>query len=822
MKKTTKSLAFFLLISSIILPILPAITVAQDDYHIHTRSLSALPGEWDPAITDWYNVIYSYMASANEYIIGTNHIKYDGGVNADSGGSIFYEQWIPILVTDWDLHARTDEINLQNFTNTGGYEYIDLTLREGVKFHDGSDWNATVLKWNIDRNHLINCNYTGLARGPDEGTLLGSHLVEDSKPYWTASWNLSHWDSPNLGTTPPATDPTVLDYAWYDLGPNASLVEYPQVNILPNNTVMNPKPYGGWDYAAGAAIHYAPYDRYPAVKRVDILENPQSGGKVRVWANSWNTGGLPDLVNYPQLSYHTYRHNFTANGVFGYTNDVLDPRNARIVDHMIGTGPYKYVEHDESGTPPGGYMLKNEEWWNASALEADGWFDVDRLQFINFPAGELGKDAQNTALLTHAIDYAWSSMYMPIDYEAVLDNPNIRYEDAAVTEYQTNIVVNSINETWWAWPWADSWRIGYYPDAGSKPAGGVPRAMRKALSFAFNYDLMIGTVLNDRAERAGGIVGTPNLYYNASVPIATYNKTYAREILLTTEADISGEVYTAMGAGNGYWPDPDLYNFSKMCADRGLTASSTDAEWRNIADTNPIYTLNFYWDSAHEDVKSVLMTSLRDIGVALKDTTGATNRVTTIIWDTVRIGHLTTFDGEYGLFSCGAWVMDEHMAHNTPQTNIFWHYVDPDRGRWRTLGAGGVTSWHYWGNFGFMFHPDVDWIYDRISTASPPNRLKWYSKIADIEQNTMYSTMYLYSAKEGWALWKDWEAMLMTGRTGHVAAIWGGISPQFMRFVGLPDVDVLIPGSPLAVLLTVSAISMLGIIYTIIRRKKLR
>ena len=33
----------------------------------------------------------------------------------------------------------------------GGIHVMNITLRENVKFHDGSEWNATVAKWNIDR-----------------------------------------------------------------------------------------------------------------------------------------------------------------------------------------------------------------------------------------------------------------------------------------------------------------------------------------------------------------------------------------------------------------------------------------------------------------------------------------------------------------------------------------------------------------------------------------------------------------------------------------------------------------------------------------------
>lgn len=852
MNKTKKNLAFFLLISSIILPILPIITVAQDEEVVYRVSASALPDDWDPVVTDWYNVIWGwYGATATE-----EPILYPASYNP-VGSVPNYDQWIGGLVTDWDLEFWPEQINDAGFINTGGVKSITFTLRENVSFHDGSDWNATVFKWNIDRSNLISGNYTGQSQTTEdntaEGNLMNTILVEDWKRYFSAGWNMSKFDAPYLGIVPPTpgNEPTPNDYAYYNLGPNWTLVDYPGVtNIEPNGTVRNPAPYGGWDYAAGAPIHFAPYDRYPIVNYVEILENPQSGGMIKVHYNHWVVGGLSGWVNNPQISYHAYKNNHTYRGIYGYENGVADPRNAEPVTHMIGTGPYIYVEHDETGTPAGGHMLKNENYWNKTGLENLGWFDVDRWEIINFPAGELGRDSQNTALLTHAIDYAFSSMYMPLDEDAVKANPNIRFEQATTTPYKTNIVLNSVNETWWAWPGMDSWRRTFYPDAGNKPAGGVPRPMRKAMSFAFNYDLMIHTVLDDMAIRGGGVLGEPSIYYNATVADtkATYDLDYAREILLTTETDptvfnTSGPIVRYNGSIpglpdygqntfgylpinthllQGYFPNPDRYNYSKICADRGLTVSSTDLDWRYEADNDPIFVLNFYWDSAHEDVKSVLQTSLRNIGVALADKTGATNRVTTIIWDTVRIGHLTTFDGVHSLWSCGAWVMDEHLDHESPELNLFWAHSDPDKGRWRPPGAPVIESWHYWGNYGMNFDTDADYYIDRMWASEFNDRKLWINKLAEVEHTKIYPKMWLYEAKESWAMWEDWEAWLVPNRQGYLTGPFGAIAPAYLRYVGLPPVTTLIPGSPLFITLSVSALSALGIIYVIMRKKKLR
>lgn len=199
MNKTRKSLAFFLLLSSIILPILPTITVAQDDTIVFKLGASALPDEWDPVVTDWYNVIYgSYAVYALQYPIGTP-AYYTAGTQGP-----IEDEWIGILATDLELERWPEEENTANppFNNTGGIRTATFTLRENVTFHDGSDWNATVWKWNIDRMNFISGNYTGKCkRTPDneaEGNLMNTIIVEDYKTYFTETWNMSKFDSPIL------------------------------------------------------------------------------------------------------------------------------------------------------------------------------------------------------------------------------------------------------------------------------------------------------------------------------------------------------------------------------------------------------------------------------------------------------------------------------------------------------------------------------------------------------------------------------------------------------------------------------------------------
>ena len=109
-KKTTRNLTLFLLFSSIILPILPSITVAQTGTVVHKRSASALIGDWDPAITDWYNVMGSYMYYALEYPVNIP-IYYHGGIGVPRKDEYIWGLATDVEFEAWPLDNNTSGFN---------------------------------------------------------------------------------------------------------------------------------------------------------------------------------------------------------------------------------------------------------------------------------------------------------------------------------------------------------------------------------------------------------------------------------------------------------------------------------------------------------------------------------------------------------------------------------------------------------------------------------------------------------------------------------------------------------------------------------------
>jgi len=738
MKITAKFLLLGLLIGSFLFPII-AVTADLELSQTERRFKLGLTGspseDWDIAITGAYGIVDLWIQPAcTEYLFGTNQ-AYDRGF---SEGVYKSETYIPILATDWDFDFWPEELNSKGFFNRGGVANITFTLRDGVTFHDGSAWNATVAKFNIDRVYIITGNLTGNGDLRNRDTYWVD--ANDWVDYYTPGWNMSHF----LG-----------GYGSYD-------------------GYSNPHPSGG----------NAPYEMYPIVKRVVIVDDQPSGGTIRIEFNDFNTYSMSSAGNVKYISMATYG-DYWDKGIYGYDND--DPLYP---DHLIGTGAYMYVDFDETGSPGGGTLAKNPNYWNRTGLEASGWYDADYIDIVVWPASNLGAESRNTALMTNAIDYALDNFFTPVDYQDVLSESRLNYIELPESDYVSAITLNCVNETWWTYPGFEGLSEAIYPTSypsGNNP-NGLPRALRKAFSYAFDYDTYINVGLNGRAVRTSAL-GITNLYYNSSIPIATHNLTIARNTLLT-----------------------DPY-FGPLCVAQGLDEFSTNTDWENVANSvggkTPLFVLDFYWDDNFQVMKNVLQTSLEDIGVALIDETGATNKITTNMWAEVGTYWLTGFP----VFSAQAWPLDWNIPEKIPEGWISAYYRDPNLGQWRDpfYTYPELTHDYFpWFNLAFTYGVETDDWLAKMWLSNDTAKQKWFNEIANWAQNDQYNWLFISQSKEGAVHWKDWE----------ISNNWGSISYHLTRYVGFGEEYPEIPGFPTLFVIGTSVLSMLGLIYAVRRKSR--
>lgn len=714
---------------------------------------------WDIAVAPVGTTITTmFLPSCTETLVGLAD-NYDRGI---SEGVYKADTYIPLLATNWSIDFWPEEMNNAGFKNQGGVANMTLTLREGVKFHDGSDFNATVAKWNIDRIFIITGNLTGHGDMRNRDTYWINTL--EWMDYFTPSWNMSSYGmGPKLGT-PTWLTPSPSDYGSYD-------------------GWANPNPWGGYSPVTYQAIHYANYNRYPVVKRVVITDDKQSGGTIRVEFNDFNSYGMTGLGVIRFISMEAYA-DYWDRPIYGYTN--TDPKD------MIGTGAYKYVDFDDSGSPGGGTLVKNYDYWNRTALEAAGWFDADYIDVITWPMDDLGIESRNTALMTKALDYALDSYWTPVDYDDVAGEPRLNYIERPVADQVGLIMLNCINETWWSWELGGYYNFATianasYPtqpayEVGNVPAG-MPRALRKAVSYCFDYDTYINVGLNGRAVR-GSSIGVNNIYYNPDIPIATYDVAIARDALLN-----------------------DPY-FGPLCVANGLKANSTDVEWQNVANgvggKTPLWVLDFYWDQEYQVFKNLYQTCLEDIGVTLKDPTGATNKVPTTMWAEIQDYWVKPC---FPVFSAQGWPLDTNFPSKTPESVMDWYYGDPNAAvDWRHYEY--PVDWFPWWNLAFTFNESVDYWLKRMWLSNDTGKQEWFDNIQTFAQTYQYPHIYICQHNQGAVVWKDWE----------ISTFWSSLSYELTRYVGFGQEFPEIPGFSTGIIASISILTMIGLIY-VIRRK---
>ncbi|MFX1344789.1 MAG: PKD domain-containing protein, partial [Promethearchaeota archaeon] len=586
------------------------------------------------------------------------------------------DELLPVLATSRTIEDRPDEMNVAGFMNNGGIKSMEVTLRPSVKFHDGSDWNATVCKWNIDRLMRITGNISGILPAAIPQSLISVRStwwlkVADWEDYETVDWNVTQFK-----------------------GVPSTYAEY------------------------GASGDYVSY--FPRIAGVTITENLQSGGKVNISFNDWRTGpGYLQGIRF--MSMEAYKANEDTI-IEGYgTGD------------LIGTGPYEFVSHDLGiGI---GTMNRFDDWWNATAQQAEGWHTIENVALATFAHNEAGYQARSTAIVAGEIDWAWDRSWEPLNYDDMIIAPHINYIPLGDEGYGENIILNCINETWMKTYFDDgdipmnSDPYNIYPALqypfmasgimnpdGTINAQGVNRAFRKAISYAFDYDTYIHVAFNDRVVRSGGLLGKTNPYYNNSIPIAYQNLTIARQALLD----------------DPFW--------GPMCAARGLNINNDTTDWNNVADTNPIYNFDYSYDDAHLETVNLMTTALKDIGCGITLTKNEPDTYTSM-----------TSSYTFPWFTADGFAMKRYYT----RVNVLGYIQSYYKGN--SLADGQFFPYTGFWNMGFNYNTTCDELIAQMWFQNSTGRQDSYNKLCDWAQNYQYPQIYIANDLVGYAIGIDYE-----------------------------------------------------------------
>jgi ABC-type transport system substrate-binding protein len=392
---------------------------------------------------------------------------------------------IPILATGYtNVEYYPEEINGDGWKNTGGIKSIDIVLRENVKFHDGSEFNATVAKWNIDRYMILLGNLTGTQYYCQWKHQMYRPAV-DYKDFFTPSWNYSYMynHDPIWGA------PVTPQYYGKNNDPNLSWT-----------TVSKTYQVDGW---------------YPMFNKTLIVESADdttsgTGGTIRIEINDWQTG-----VNYisliPMMSMMEYA------GWFNYQIwDSYDYNATTSTKLLVGTGPYKAINVDKVDKNQM-IMERFDDHWNFTAQRAAGKAIV-KDAIVQLYTGAQTEADKTTALISGDVDFSADGAYSPLNPTQVIASPS--------TDYFPDGVADSIEQLIFIWPH-------------------TTLALRKAICHAFNYTKYIDIGLEGRAVRAYNPLGVNSAWYNPSIIGATTDLTIARETLLNDS--IYGPLLAAQG-----------------------------------------------------------------------------------------------------------------------------------------------------------------------------------------------------------------------------------------------------------------------------------
>ena len=386
-----------------------------------------------------------------------------------------YFEYTPVLATGYTVEEYfPSEENSFEWNNTGGFRVINITLRENVKFQDGSEWNATVAKWNIDRAYVLTGNLTG-SEGSGHKDIMGHMTFKpgiDYKDFFTPSWNYSY----TYSNDPVNGLPVTPQYYGKDNDPNLSWTNVSKTYIKDGSFPI--------------------FNKTLVVKSADETASG-TGGTIQIELNAYMTD-LRLIAWIAMISMEQYGDMF-------YTQilDIMDWTGDQLA---CGTGTYKAVEVDKTNQ-----IMKLErfdDYWNFTGLRDAGKMIV-KEGLISYIIGDTDGQLVTTAMTAGDADFALDGPYGELFEDQLIASPLIEYTDTGTAD--------SIEQLDFILPNTDV-------------------AFRKAVSYAFNYTQYLVSVKEGNAIRCDNLMGENSVYINHSIVGSYLDLEIARNALLNDPA----------------------------------------------------------------------------------------------------------------------------------------------------------------------------------------------------------------------------------------------------------------------------------------------
>jgi ABC-type transport system substrate-binding protein len=688
MKKLSKSLVLVMLVLFTSTPFVSVIAAnelktAQAPTKNFVCGITFGAGDWDPPVHLSTPTNYYFWACL-EGLVWTD---FDAVTH-------------PLLATNWTVYPRPDEGG-----HTGGGKAIAFSLRQGIEFHDGSEWNATVAKWNIDRNIRISGNQSGT--GDFQNRDLYWMDASQWKDDFTLNWNLSWAIGNNL----------------FGLG-----------------------------------------DEIPIINKTEIINNHL----INITFNSWGADPVGfGSAYYQMISMESYS-DWSGAAIYGLGDHPDFPQDnpSLFPGHMIGTGPYKFDFIDEAVTATG-HLIKNDNYWNGTALEARGLHSITDVYIRHYADIE----TRTTAALTGEIDYISDLMQIAItDHDAIIADPLLEYVPVSLDSSIIDITFKCeegmntptpFEAPYWGLTPAELFEIQF----GFPLPPGVNRTVRRALSYSFDYESYFNVVQEGWGNLSQSCLGIESDYYNPSVQESYYNVTRAREILLN---------------------DPF---YAGKCADRGLGLSNSTVQWNAVALSNPINTHNMLYNTGSEE-PVFMEAALHDIGFGFVGVPVAD------LWQ----GYVAT--GTAVMYDMFPFVWPNSPTDPWGFMNAFYTSKN------RVIPYAGY-------NFAFMANDTLDDLFTEIFFTA--NKQPLYDQVADAIQNYHAPWLYISQYQIGFGINIGWD--------------FTGLMPQRVGFSGLPYYAWIsgdrttaseppIPGYDVFLITLISVIAVFSAIYVMMRKRK--